>query len=72
MTSSASTLVRPDVRQRDEQPVEVPVLDVVAGGVLVDEALDDAGDLVARLLAHVPALEHLVAVRVDDRAAARS
>ena len=54
--------------ERDEQAVEVPLLDVVARRVLVDEAADDRGDLVARGLAHVAALEHLVAVLVDDPA----
>ena len=57
---------RPDVLEGDEQPVDVPLLDVVAGRVLVDEAPHDAGDLLARGLAHVAALEHLVAVLVDD------
>src|SRR5919198_814258 len=59
---------RPDVLERDEQALEIPVLHVVAGGVLVDEAADDGGDLLARGLAHVLALEHLVAVLVDDPA----
>src|SRR5436190_2172160 len=53
---------------RGEQAVEVPVLDVVADDVLVDEPLDDLADLVARLLAHVATLEDLVAVLVDDPA----
>ena len=57
---------REDVLERDEQAVEVPLLDVVAGRVLVDEAADDRGDLLARGLAHVAALEHVVAVLVDD------
>ena len=34
--------------------------------MLLDEAADDARDLLARRVAHVLALEHLVAVRVDD------
>ena len=57
---------REDVLERDEQAVEVPVLDEVAARVLVDEPLDDLRDLLARLLAHVAALEDLVAVLVDD------
>ena len=78
MSSSRSSrlaveLVRPEVDVEDlvelrPQPVEVPVLDVVAGRVLVDEALDHVGDLLARDRAHVAALEHLVAVLVDDLA----
>src|SRR3954468_11283692 len=57
-----------DVAQRHEQPVEIPVLDVVADDVLVDQAIDHARDLLARLPAHVAALEDLVAVLVDDPA----
>src|SRR4051794_36587485 len=57
---------RPDVVERDEQAVEIPLLHVVAGRVLVDEPPDDRADLLARGLAHVAALEHVVAVLVDD------
>src|SRR3954453_20965170 len=57
---------RPDVVERDEQAVEVPLLHVVAGRVLVDEAAAARADLLARRLAHVAALEHVVAVLVDD------
>ena len=57
---------REDVVERDEQPVEIPLLGVVAGGVVLDQAADDARDLLARGVPHVLALEHLVAVRVDD------
>src|SRR5206468_4940997 len=56
----------PDVLDGREQPVEVPVLDEVAGRVLLDHATDDLGDLLARGLAHVASLEDLVAVAVDD------
>ena len=48
------------------RPVEVPVLEDVAGRVLVDHALDDARDLLAGHVAHVAALEDLAAVLVDD------
>ena len=51
-----------------QQPVEVPVLDEVARRVLLDQALDHVGDLLAGGVAHVAALEHLVAVAVDDLA----
>src|SRR3954447_24075501 len=57
---------RPDVVERDEQAVEIPLLHVVAGRVLVDEPPDDRADLLARGVAHVAALEHVVAVLVDD------
>src|SRR4051794_12705557 len=57
---------RPDVVERDEQAVEVPLLHVVAGRVLLDHAADDRADLVARGLAHVLAFEDVVAVLVDD------
>src|SRR3954451_4421351 len=52
----------------DPEALEVPLLDVVAGRVLVDEPVDHLGDLLARDRAHVAALEHLVAVLVDDLA----
>src|SRR4051794_22940142 len=57
-----------DVAERHPQTVDVPLLDVVADEVLVDDALDDLGDLLARLVAHVATLEDLVAVLVDDPA----
>ena len=52
----------------DPQALEVPLLDVVAGRVLLDQPLDHVGDLLARRLAHVLALQHAVAVLVDDLA----
>src|SRR5215203_4280769 len=55
-----------DLVELDPEPVEVPVLDEVAGRVLLDEPLDHLGDLLARRLAHVLTLEHAVAVLVDD------
>src|SRR4051812_1411993 len=57
-----------DLIQLRPQLVEVPVIDEVAGRVLVHQARDDRADLLARDLAHVAALEHLVAVPVDDLA----
>ena len=57
-----------DLVELDPQPVEVPLLDVVAGRVLLDEPLDHLGDLLARRVAHVLALQHAVAVLVDDLA----
>ena len=57
-----------DLVELDPQLVEVPVVGEVAGRVLVDQALDHLGDLLARDRAHVAALEHLVAVAVDDLA----
>src|SRR3954451_14987538 len=59
---------RPDVLDGDEQAVEIPVLDEVAGRVLLDHAGDDLGDLLAGRLAHVAPHENLVAVLVDDLA----
>src|SRR4051794_2495138 len=57
---------REDALQRGEEAVDVPVLDEVAGGVLVGDAAQHLGDLLAGDVAHVAALEHLVAVLVDD------
>src|SRR3954469_970615 len=59
---------RPDVVERDEQAVQVPLLHALAGRVLLDEAATARADLVAGGLAHVLALEHVVAVLVDDAA----
>src|SRR3954447_6727656 len=61
-------LVGEDLVQRDHHAVDVPVLDEVAGRVVVDDAPDDRRDLVARVAAHVLALEDLVAIGVDDAA----
>ena len=66
-------LVGPEVDLEDlvelrPQAVEVPVLEVVPGRVLVDEPADHVADRLARDQAHVAALEHLVAVLVDDLA----
>src|SRR3954447_17467200 len=57
---------REHLAERGEQPVEVPVLDIVADHVLVGEPLDDLADLLAGLPAHVATLEDLVAGLVDD------
>ena len=57
---------RVDRRQGRHQPVQIPVLGVLLGGVVLDRAVEHRGDLLARVLGHVAALEHLVAQRVDD------
>src|SRR4051794_21809077 len=57
-----------DLVQLGPQLVEVPVVDEVARRVLLHQAADDLLDLLARDAAHVTALEHLVAVLVDDLA----
>ena len=59
---------REDLLDPAHQPVDVPVLDEVAGGVLVDQAIDQVDDLLARGGGHVAPLEHLVAVGVDHLA----
>ena len=66
-SSSIGDADRVDRRERAEQRLEVPVLDVVVGGVLLDRALEHGGDLLARLR-EVRALEHLVAQLVDHAA----
>src|SRR3954451_4302254 len=57
-----------DLLELDPELVEVPVVREVARRVLVHQAADDLGDLLAGDGAHVAALEHLVAVAVDDLA----
>ena len=59
---------RPDLAQLRLQLAQVPVLEQVAGGVLVDQALDHALELVAGGLGDVAAFEDLAAVFVDDAA----
>src|ERR1700735_1364790 len=55
-----------ELSERGEQAIEVPVLHVITRRVLLDCALDRIDDLFARLLAHLLAFQHLVAVSVDD------
>src|SRR4051794_275630 len=61
-------LHREELPQRRVEAVDVPILDELAGGVLVDGALDHVAHLTARLLADALSFEHLVAVGVDDTA----
>ncbi len=72
-TRSGSTSMTPAVGREHllhpaQQALDVPVLDEVAGRVLLDQPLDQARDLGARGIAHVAALEDLVAVGVDHLA----
>src|SRR3954469_20851910 len=59
---------RVDLLELREEAVEVPVLDVVADEILVDEAVEHVADLGARGAGHVLALEDAVANLVDDLA----
>src|SRR3954452_24506913 len=59
---------RVDLLELGEQPVEVPVLDVVADQVLIHETADHVLDLLTRGARHVLALEDAVADLVDDLA----
>src|SRR4051794_4587646 len=59
---------RVDLLELGEQPVDVPVLHVVADQVLVDQALDHVLDLLPGGTRHVLALEDAVADLVDDLA----
>ncbi len=59
---------RPERAELGLEPVEVPLLEDVGGGVVADLGGDDAADLLARDIAHVAALENLAPVLVDDAA----
>ena len=59
---------RHQVGKRDEQPGQVPIFDVVARRVFVDQTACNVADLGPRLLTKVCALENLVAVGVNDAA----
>src|SRR3954447_23976979 len=59
---------RVDLLELGEEAVQVPVLDVVADEVLVDEGVEHVADLGARGPGHVLALEDAVADLVDDLA----
>src|SRR5918992_5327801 len=59
---------RVDLLELREQRIEVPVLLVLALHVLAGEPLDRVGDLRARHVRHVLALQDAVAVLVDDLA----
>src|SRR3954471_20922996 len=59
---------RVDLLELGEQALDVPVLDVVADEVLVDESRDHVLDLLARRARHVLAVEDAIADLVDDLA----
>src|SRR4051812_3970429 len=59
---------RVDLLELGEQALDVPVLDVVADEVLVDEPRDHVLDLLARRARHVLAVEDAIADLVDDLA----
>ncbi len=59
---------RPDQPQLGVEPGQVPLLDQIAGRVLLDQPADHAVELLPGDVGHVTPLEDLAAVAIDDPA----